>query len=99
MVAPLNVGAETIPKSNSLYISTQTIISYLDTDVNLNEVFWKLPLIPYYLPQEGVVKKQIKFNSHSVEELQYILGQKEQYPYVDEYIITHIDNPLRADQI
>jgi TATA-box binding protein (TBP) (component of TFIID and TFIIIB) len=93
MVAPLNVGAETIPKSNSLYISTQTIISYLDTDVNLNEVFWKLPLIPYYLPQEGVVKKQIKFNSHSVEELQYILGQKTQYPYVDEYIITHIDNP------
>jgi hypothetical protein len=82
-----------IPKSNALYISTQTIISYLNMDINLKEVFWKLPIIPYALPKEGIVKKQIKFNSQSKEELAYIDQQKLKYDYVDEYVINHIDNP------
>jgi TATA-box binding protein (TBP) (component of TFIID and TFIIIB) len=82
-----------IPKSNALYISTQTIISYLNMDVNLKDVFWKLPIIPYAMPKEGIVKKQIKFNSQTPEELAYIGQQKLKYDYVDEYIINHIDNP------
>jgi TATA-box binding protein (TBP) (component of TFIID and TFIIIB) len=86
-------GEDGIPKSNALYISTQTIISYLNMDVNLKEVFWKLPIIPYALPKEGIVKKQIKFNSQSKEELAYIDQQKLKYDYVDEYVINHIDNP------
>ena len=55
----------TAPKSNDLYISTQTIISYLDTEINLIEVFWKLPIIPYHQATERIIKKQIKFNSVS----------------------------------
>jgi hypothetical protein len=82
-----------VPKSNALYISTQTIISYLNMDVNLKEVFWQLPIIPYALPKEGIVKKQIKFNSLSKEELAYIDQEKLKYDYVDEYVINHIDNP------
>ena len=82
-----------IPKSNALYISTQTIISYLNMPINLKEVFWQLPILPYALPKEGIVKKQIKFNSLSKEELAYIDAQKIHYDYVDEYIINHIDNP------
>jgi TATA-box binding protein (TBP) (component of TFIID and TFIIIB) len=82
-----------IPESNKLYISTQTIISYLNTDVNLKEVFWKLPIIPYYLNKEGIVKKQIKFNSSTKEELEYINTNLKTYDYVSEYVINHIDNP------
>lgn len=82
-----------IPKSNALYISTQTIISYLNMDVNLKDIFWQLPIMPYATPKEGIVKKQIKFNSLSKEELAYIDQQKLKYDYVDEYVINHIDNP------
>ena len=82
-----------IPKSNALYISTQSIISYLNTCVDLKTVFWKLPILPYWLPKEGIVKKQMKFNSHTQRELEYINVQKQTYDYVDEYIINHIDNP------
>jgi hypothetical protein len=81
------------PKSNDLYISTQTIISYLNTEVDLKTVFWQLPIIPYCLPKEGIVKKQIKFNSQTQEEVDDIIMKKKTYDYVDEYIINHIDNP------
>ena len=82
-----------IPISNALYISTQTIISFLNTPVDLNNIFWQLPIIPYHLPTEGIIKKQIKFNTQTPEELNHILAQKQKYDYVDEYIITHVDNP------
>jgi hypothetical protein len=81
------------PKSNILYISTQTIISFLNTSIDLKDVFWKLPIIPYSMPTEGIIKKQMKFNSQTQSELDCILSQKKTYDYVDEYIINHIDNP------
>jgi hypothetical protein len=84
---------DNIPKSNDLYISTQTIISFLNTEVDLKDVFWRLPILPYHMPQEGIIKKQIKFNSQSKAELDDINERKIGYEYVDEYIISHIDNP------
>ena len=81
------------PKSNSLYISTQSFISYLNTVIELKDIFWKLPILPYCVPKEGIVKKQMKFNSQTQAELNYINEQIKQYDYVDEYIINHIDNP------
>jgi hypothetical protein len=81
------------PASNDLYISTQTIISYLNTEVDLKTVFWQLPIIPYSLPQEGIVKKQMKFNSQTQEEVDDINIKKSTYAYIDEYIINHINNP------
>ena len=84
---------ESTPKSNELYISTQTIISYLNTEVDLKEVFWKLPILPYHLPKEGIIKKQIKLNSQTKEDLADINKKILGYEYVDEYVISHIDNP------
>ena len=84
---------DNIPKSNNLYISTQTIISFLNTEIDLKDVFWRLPIMPYHVPKEGIIKKQIKFNSQTKEELEYINHKKIGYEYVDEYIISHIDNP------
>jgi len=87
----------TAPKSSDLYISTKTQISYLSTHVDLKEYFWKMPVIPYYSEKEGIIKKQMKFNSQNKEELKDITANIQEYKnkniYVDEYIITNIDNP------
>jgi hypothetical protein len=84
---------DNIPKSNDLYISTQTIISFLNTEIDLKNVFWSLPILPYHMPREGIIKKQIKFNSQTKAELDDIDKKKIGYDYVDEYVISHIDNP------
>ena len=69
-----DVGRVTLkrPVCGTLYISTKTKISYLNNVIDLKEVFWKVPVIQYHLPIEGVVKKQMKFNSSSEEEIQTI---------------------------
>lgn len=48
------------PKPSELYISTKSKIGYLTRELNLSEVFWKIPVIPYHKQCEGVIKKQIK---------------------------------------
>ena len=43
-----------------LYISTQTIITRLNVPkVDLNGIFWKIPMIKYHEQKEGFIKKQI----------------------------------------
>lgn len=77
-----------------LYISTQTVITRLNVPkVDLNSIFWKIPLIKYHEQKEGFIKKQIKFNSATKEEVEYINEMKKQYTFIDETIINHIDNP------
>lgn len=87
-----------LPKCSDLYISTKTKISYLSHQIPLKETFWKVPVIPYHAQQEGVIKKQMKFNSTSQEELdgihEYLSKEKKEVGrHVDEYIITRIVNP------
>jgi hypothetical protein len=86
-----------MPMCTPLYISTQTKIAYLNQAINLKQVFWQIPIVPYYLPVVGVVKKQMKFNSLNVGEIDEILAQKalclEQDMTVDDYLISHVDVP------
>ena len=58
-----------IPKCSEIYISTQTKIAYLNQPINLNNIFWRLPVINYYLPKNGIIKKSIKINSNTEEQL------------------------------
>ena len=81
------------PKCSELYISTKTMIGYLDSPVNLIDTFWKIPVIAYGELKEGVIKKQIKFNSTTKEEVNTILSKCEDYNYVNNYVMQHIDNP------
>jgi hypothetical protein len=81
------------PKSTNIYISTKTKIAYLDSQIDLKQVFWQVPVIPYATPANGVIKKQMKFNSTAIEELAYIETRLKDETYFEEYIITHIDNP------
>ena len=51
------------PKSSEIYISTKTKIAYLNKTIELKDIFCNIPIIPYAKPCNGVIKKQIKFNS------------------------------------
>jgi TATA-box binding protein (TBP) (component of TFIID and TFIIIB) len=77
-----------IPKSTDLYISTKTKISYLNIDtINLYDTFWNIPIIPYHEMKTGVVKKQMKFNLTSEEELNDITTKLENVNYYKTDII------------
>lgn len=81
------------PKATNIYISTKTKIAYLNTTIDLKKIFWDIPIIPYSRPSNGVIKKQIKFNSIEKEELEFIQDKIKNEPYFEEHVITHIDNP------
>ncbi len=53
---------------SDIYISTKTKIAFLNSEINLNNIYWKLPVIPYHHPRCGILKKSIKYNCHSPEE-------------------------------
>ena len=64
----------------------------LSAPVNLDDVFWKINIIPYHLQQEGVVKKQMKFNFVDEEKLKVVSDKLIGVKNVDEQIITQIKN-------
>ena len=56
-----------VPKCTPIYISTKTMISYLNMPIDYLNVFWKIPIIQYNEFKEGVIKKQIKITNLSSE--------------------------------
>ena len=82
-----------VPVATDIYISTKTKISYLNTAIDLADVFWKIPVISYSSPQDGVVKKQMKFNSFLEEELVAIQNKLTHEKCYEEHVITSINNP------
>tara|TARA_R110002074_G_scaffold21759_5_gene67232 strand:+ start:4281 stop:5426 length:1146 start_codon:yes stop_codon:yes gene_type:complete len=83
-----------IPKCSELYISTKTKICYLNKNtIDVKTVFWKIPVIDYYIPKNGVIKKQTKFSSTSKDDVDYIEDKLKNMEHYEEQIIEHIDNP------
>ena len=58
-----------VPKCSELNISTKTKVLYLNCPVDTVRTFWSVPVIDYWRPIEGVIKKQTKITSLSQEEL------------------------------
>jgi hypothetical protein len=82
-----------IPTASPLYVSTNTVISFLNQPIDLKTVFWQIPVTPYNSPSIGVIKKQMKFNSSTPEEVAMIETSMSAYEYSHCNIIQHIDNP------
>ena len=83
-----------IPKCSPIYISTKTKISYLNTnEIDIKKVFWNIPILDYSSPNNGIIKKQIKYSSTSKEEVDAITHNLEGVKYYEEQIIEHIENP------
>jgi TATA-box binding protein (TBP) (component of TFIID and TFIIIB) len=80
------------PQSSDLYVSTNTIISFLNQPIDLKTTFWNIPVLPYHADSTGVIKKQMKFNSTSAEEVDIIESKLQQYEYGYNTILQHIDN-------
>ena len=87
------ISENNIPKSTNIYISTKTKIAFLNQPINLKQMFWIIPVLQYMEPKNGVIKKQIKFNSVTEEELSDIQNRLKNEKHYEEQIITSINNP------
>jgi hypothetical protein len=83
-----------IPKCSDIYISTQTKIAHLNQSVNLNNIFWKIPVLDYQQEQIGVIKKQMKINCLTRDETKNLNEKIENTKgIIITDIIQQIDNP------
>jgi len=81
------------PECDDLYISTKTKVLFLNQKIDIHEVFWKIPVLPYWEAKPGVVKKQMKIVSKTPEEFEQYKARLANIPYYTENIIKQIDNP------
>ena len=93
-VDTLALTEETQPKCTPIYVSTKTKISYLTCPIDIQDVFWKIPVLKYAVPMEGTIKKQMKFSTTDPTELAEIRAKlKHEVACVNEFVIEHIENP------
>lgn len=92
---PSQPVSATLTTPSPIYISTKTKIAYLNKPIHIYDVFWNIPVQHYYKRQEGVIKKQIKFQTTDPTVVASIKEKLQQQPrYYEEFIIEHIDNPM-----
>jgi hypothetical protein len=85
--------SEEVPLCQELSISTKTKVLYLNMPIEIEEAFWNIPIIPYWQPKDGVLKKQIKIISNTKEEYEQYNQKLETIPYYVENILKQVDNP------
>merc|ERR1711871_1485569 len=88
-----NSDVAIIPKCSDIYISTKTKIAYLNKPINLKETFWKIPVLDYSKPDNGVIKKQIKYSFQDVNEVNIIEEKLKNEVIVEQQQIQKINNP------
>ena len=88
-----NTDYTIIPKCDELYISTKTKVLFLNQEIDINKVFWEIPIIEYWRPFIGVIKKQMKIVSKTEEEYNEYKEKLQNVDYYNENIIKQIHNP------
>tara|TARA_B100000902_G_scaffold399984_1_gene474247 strand:- start:6827 stop:7888 length:1062 start_codon:yes stop_codon:yes gene_type:complete len=89
----INNKKTAIPKCSDIYISTKTKISYLNKVIDLNYLYWLLPIIEYHNDSEGIIKKQMKFQCTTKEDVDILIEKASKYYYYKSDILCCIDNP------
>jgi hypothetical protein len=90
---PINPIESCIPSQlYDLHISTKTKVLYLNQQIDIHSIFWKIPIIEYWQPIEGIVKKQIKIVSTSEEEYEEYKKKLVGVHYYKEHIIKQINS-------
>lgn len=84
---------QNIPKCSEIYISTKTKIAYLNKPIELKETFWKIPIMDYSQPKNGVIKKQIKYSFKDENEVKNIDEILKNEILVEQQQIQKINNP------
>jgi len=83
------------PKCSDIYISTKTKITYLNTPINLMDIFWNIPVILYQNRQEGIIKKQMKVNCLNEHDVHFLETQIEKIKKEDICIEVDILKQVR----
>lgn len=81
------------PRCGDLNISTKTKIIYLSSTFILNELFWKMKTIDYDSEEEGIIKKQIKFNFTNSKDVEYFEKMIKYEKNAKVKILNQINNP------
>jgi len=82
-----------MPKCDDLYISTKTKVLFLNQEIDIQHVFWEIPIVEYWRPMIGVIKKQMKIVSKTEEEYTEYKKKLENIDYYNENVIKQIHNP------
>jgi len=78
----------------SLYISTQTKIFFLNVNVlDVDTIFWNIPIMEYGNPEMGIIKKQMRMIFKTPEEYMTYRLRIQDLSYYNEKIIKQINNP------
>ena len=86
-----NIG--NIPKCSDIYISTQTKIAYLNSEIDLYKIFWELPVIDYYNPKNGIIKKCIKINCNNEKDVGELEEKIKNSKNIEVTILSKVNNP------
>lgn len=89
----IKTSDRSLPKCEDLNISTKTKVLFLNQPIDIHTIFWKIPVIEYWKPIRGVVKKQMKIVSKTPEEYETYRSKLIDIPYYIENIIKQINNP------
>lgn len=81
-----------VPTCEDLYISTTTKVLFLNQPIDIQNIFWKIPITDYWKPESGIIKKQIKIVSKNQEELDDYYRKLESINYYNEVVIKQIIN-------
>ena len=81
------------PTPTDIYISTKSKIEYLNSEIDIKKLFWDIKIMPYSTPMDGIIKKQIKFNSLNLEELNLMQDRLKSETYYEEHVLKSINNP------
>ena len=92
--APATMSQADAPECKDLYISTQTKQVRLNqSNIDVSRIFWEIPIVNYWKPEEGIIKKQMKVACFSKEECEATTKRLQQYPYFNEKVMKQTDNP------
>lgn len=76
-----------------LSISTKTEKLFLNNVVDINEMFWKIPIVEYWKPDIGVIKKQMKVVSKTIDEYEEYKKKLTSVRFYEEIVLKQINNP------
>lgn len=81
------------PVPNDIHISTKTIISYLNKPIDIDTLFWEIPVIPFHKQTTGIIKKQIKLRLYSQEEVDHVVQKVESTPHAKMQVLSTTTDP------
>ena len=92
-IESIDVIDNNVPECEDLYISTTTKVLFLNTHIDIDNMFWKLPILEYGIPKNGIVKKQMKIISKTPEDHEKYKERLTSLKYYKEHVIKQIHNP------